>query len=346
MIKVVHIDAGAEWRGGQKQVALLHQGLLEKGVESFLVCNNQGELYQHLHQQVANCMGWKYTGKRSFSTKKDLESILKHIQPDIIHFHDSLSLNYSTVGVGIKIETRRVSYPVKWISRITKYKGIQHHIGVSQTITQYLSRFFKNCSTIHSSIDLDYYTQPSNKTVLKNKSAYNILYVGAYSKQKGIEVLIEAFSALIQSGMEATLHLCGSGELQAKIDQHIKKIGIDSQVVQYGHQKDIAPFYQEADVVVVPSVDGEGSSGTIKEGIACLKPVIASDIEPNLELIEDGKTGFLFKSGDSNALVHLLTQKPTLPTVNLEAKRVEFSSGIMVEQYHQLYLQLLHSFKY
>ncbi len=132
MIKVVHIDAGSEWRGGQKQVALLHQGLLEKGVESFLVCNDKGELYQHMHQQVANCMGWKYAGKRSFSTKKDLETILQHLQPDIIHFHDNLSLNYSNVGVGIKIETRRVSYPVKWISRITKYKGIQHHVGVSQ----------------------------------------------------------------------------------------------------------------------------------------------------------------------------------------------------------------------
>lgn len=341
MIKVAHIDAGTEWRGGQKQVALLHQGLLEKGVESFLVCNHEGELYQHSHEKVANCMGWKYAGKRSFSTKKDLQTILQHIQPDIIHFHDSLSLNYSNVGVGIKIETRRVSYPVKWISRITKYNGIQHHVGVSQTITKYLSRFFKNCSTIHSSIDLDYYKNSSSASVLKNKSAYNILFVGAYSKQKGINILLDAFTKLLKSGAEATLHLCGSGELQNEIDAFIKKNNMMAQVVQYGHQKDIAPFYHEADVVIVPSVDGEGSSGTIKEGIACLKPVIASDIEPNLELIEDGKTGFLFKNSDSQTLMELLAQQHTLPITNLEKKRNEFTSGIMVKKYHELYANLI-----
>ena len=342
-MKIVHIDAGQEWRGGQKQVMLLHQGLLEKGIESFLVCNKKGELYEQAHEHVANCMGWNYSGKRSYSTKKDLETILQHIKPDIIHFHDSLSLNYSKVGVAIKLESRRVSYPVKWISRITKYKGIQHHVGVSQTITNYLSRFFKNCSTIHSSIDLDYYTTVSGKAVLKNKSAYNILFVGAYSKQKGIDVLLEAFTQLINSGTEATLHLCGSGELQSEIDASIKKNGIEKHVVQYGHQRNIAPFYQEADVIVVPSVDGEGSSGTIKEGIASLKPVIASDIAPNLELIEDGKTGFLFESGNSSQLANLFAKKPTIPCTTLEVKRLEFSSEIMIEKYAQLYQQLINS---
>ncbi len=90
-------------------------------------------------------------------------------------------------------------------------------------------------------------------------------------------------------------------------------------------------------------VDGEGSSGTIKEGIACLKPVIASDIEPNLELIEDGETGFLFKSGDSHALMKVLSKHPAIPIKNLQTKRKEFSSEIMIEKYHELYQKLLNS---
>ncbi len=79
------------------------------------------------------------------------------------------------------------------------------------------------------------------------------MFVGAYSKQKGLATLLKAFSLLVASGTEATLHLCGSGELQAEIDLLIKKNNIKNQVVQYGHQKDIAPFYHEADVIVVPS---------------------------------------------------------------------------------------------
>ena len=134
-MKIIHLDAGLEWRGGQKQVYLLHKGLLNAGFDSYLICNKKGKLYEQSHSELANCMGWDYSGKRSFKTKKDLKSILDHIQSDVIHYHDSLSLNYSSVGNAYKIETRRVSYPIKWLSRKTKYKKINHHVGVSQTIT-------------------------------------------------------------------------------------------------------------------------------------------------------------------------------------------------------------------
>ena len=340
-MRILHVDGGKEWRGGQKQVFLLHEGLLKLGIESFLVCNKEGELYEQVHPKLSNCLGWNFTGKRSSKTKKDLKSIIDHVKPDIIHYHDSLSINYTSVGDALKVATRRVSYPIKWLSRLTKYKNIDLHVGVSQTITNYMSKYFPNCKTRHSSIDLNYFKNSQSLNQFKNKSEYNILFVGAYSKQKGIPVLLDAFSKLIKQDTKATLHLCGSGELQGLIDETITKYDLQESIIQYGHQKDIAPFYHEADVVIVPSVDGEGSSGTIKEGIASLKTVIASDIEPNKELVEDGKTGFLFESNNSNSLLKLLSKRPTIPTNVLEKYREQFSSQMMIDKYVEFYRELL-----
>ena len=336
-MKILHVDGGLEWRGGQKQVHLLHEGLLEKGFQSYLACNKQGELYQQSHASLQNCIGWDFTGKRSSATKKDLQAIVDHIQPDIIHFHDSLSINYSKVGDCFKMATRRVSYPIKWFSRATKYSKIDLHVGVSKTITNYMAKYFKNCATIHSSIDLKYFSESCSKNLLKHPSDFNILYVGAYSKQKGIPVLLDAFSKLIKVNPNARLHLCGSGELENDINTRIEKQQLQEKVIQYGHQKDIAPFYHEADVVIVPSVDGEGSSGTIKEGIACLKTVYASDIEPNKELITDKQNGYLFESENSDSLLQLLNKKHRISSSILKESRLNFSSKKMIDDYISLY---------
>ena len=43
-MKILHVDTGRTWRGGQKQVFSLHRGLLERGVDSLLVCSDGGEL--------------------------------------------------------------------------------------------------------------------------------------------------------------------------------------------------------------------------------------------------------------------------------------------------------------
>jgi len=43
-MKVLHIDTGWTWRGGQQQVFLLHRELLKNGVDSRLIARSDGEL--------------------------------------------------------------------------------------------------------------------------------------------------------------------------------------------------------------------------------------------------------------------------------------------------------------
>lgn len=339
-MRVLHLDGGTEWRGGQKQVFLLHRGLLAAGGDSHVVCASGGPLFEAIERELGEVTPWSFRRGPWFAPR-GLQEILDRLQPDILHYHDSRAANFARVGSAAKIHTRRVSYPIKWFSRVTKYRPIDLHVGVSETITRDLRRHFARCATVHSSIDLDLYRSARPEGHLRGGAGYDILFVGAYSPQKGIDILLDAFAHLVGSGTDARLHLCGSGPLEAEVTARIAQLGMGDHVEQYGHQADIAPWYQDADVVVVPSVDGEGSSGTIKEGIASLKPVIASDIAPNRELVRDRENGFLFPSGDAAALAELLAARPVVEREALERARNSYGAENMVEAYRELYAALL-----
>ena len=66
-------------------------------------------------------------------------------------------------------------------------------------------------------------------------------------------------------------------------------------------------FMQISDVIIIPSMK-EGLPNVLLESYANRRPVIGSDAGGNPEIILHGKTGFVFKCGDSNALSKLLMQ--------------------------------------
>lgn len=68
-----------------------------------------------------------------------------------------------------------------------------------------------------------------------------------------------------------------------------------------GQRTDVTILYALFDVVVVPSL-WEGLPYVILEAMAMRKPVIASSIPGNAEVVVDGETGYLVPPGDARAM--------------------------------------------
>lgn len=102
-------------------------------------------------------------------------------------------------------------------------------------------------------------------------------------------------------------------------------------------------FYLQADYVLCPSTDGEGSSGVIKEGMAAGKTVIASDLTANKELIDHQVNGLLFKNYDSDSLRQTLEQaigkEVVIDQQEISKKVALFDCQNTIEQYITLYRQ-------
>ena len=129
------------------------------------------------------------------------------------------------------------------------------------------------------------------------------LYVGRIMREKGIDELLYAAARIREEYPQTVFRFVGNYEDDYKdqIEQYEKK-----QIVEHvGYQKEIAPYYQEASAVVMPSYH-EGMSNVILEASASGRPVLASQIPGCQEGFEDGVTGFGFAPRDQETLLEVL----------------------------------------
>jgi len=346
-MRVLHIDTGLEWRGGQRQALTLHKGLVDKNIKSLFVCNNSGEVYNLCKKNnELSFAGFKFEGELSRKTKKEIQKIVDEFKPTIIHCHDSHSAKLgSRFHKSCTIfHTRRVSYPIKFLSRYFKYKNIDAHVSVSEDIRSYMKQYFSNTFTIHSCVDIKRFDVVVNEDNFDKDGNINIVYVGAFSHQKGVDVLIKAFSNLAKNYNDLVLHLIGGGELLQSMKNLAKSLEVDHNIVFYGARKDVENFYLNSDYVICPSISGEGSSGVIKEGMAAGKIVITSDLTANKELIDDGINGVMFKTGDNNALTtalnKVINKEIIIDSQKIKDKVSLFDCSNTIEQYIALYKKI------
>jgi len=343
-IRILHIDTGLDWRGGQRQALTLHRLLLEKGISSTMLCNEKGEMWNIAQaNKIKNVLCFNFRSEYSIRNHLELISINKKVNPNIVHCHDSHSISLSLFLRGsLKVGTRRVSYKLKKISRLFKYSLIDVHVGVSEEIRSYLNKFFKNSHVINSCIDLKRFKN-KNRLKIFDANKKNILFVGALTSQKGIDILLPSFKSASQRFLDIHLHIVGDGNLMGFLKQSVKKMNLVEKISIHGWQKNIENFYISSDLIICPSVSGEGSSGVIKEGLAANKTVIASDLQCNKEIIQNNINGLLFHNKDSNSLekvlTHWLTNNNLIDKENIAKSLEKFSCEKMTEKYIDLYLK-------
>ena len=128
-----------------------------------------------------------------------------------------------------------------------------------------------------------------------------ILFVGNLIKRKGLCSLIESLNTLRRRKSDFIAIIVGEGEDLQELKSMVNKYGLNSHVKFYGRipKTTLSELYTAADVFVLPSTS-EGHSVALLEAMASGLPIVASDIEGNMESVEDGVNGFLFRTGSRN----------------------------------------------
>jgi glycosyltransferase involved in cell wall biosynthesis len=102
------------------------------------------------------------------------------------------------------------------------------------------------------------------------------------------------------------LTIVGAGPLEAELRAQAHAHDLGAHVVFAGAlpNEELPPYYRRATALIVPSVvagdgDQEGLGLVIGEALACECPVVASDLPAIGDLIQDGVTGLLARTGDA-----------------------------------------------
>ena len=141
--------------------------------------------------------------------------------------------------------------------------------------------------------------------------------------------------------------LVGNGPLFNASQEMAKKLGIFDSVVFTGERKDIPDLLNIMDIVVLSSSTTEGCSNSIMEAMYMGKPVVATNVGGNPELVADGQTGFLVPPQNPNemakAILTLLDDSNLALQMGLHARQQanqRFSSNHNIKKNELVYKRL------
>jgi glycosyltransferase involved in cell wall biosynthesis len=145
-----------------------------------------------------------------------------------------------------------------------------------------------------------------------------LLYVGRFSKEKGLLDLLDALHRArgLAGAAAPQVLLVGSGPQEAEIREHVAALGLEPIVKVRGWvaQGDLKWWYSAADALLMPSWN-EPLGRVMLEAMSCGTPVIASATEGPNDHIRDAQTGFLFPPRDVARLAEILGQIAEQPAL-------------------------------
>lgn len=174
-------------------------------------------------------------------------------------------------------------------------------------------------------------------------------FVGDLKPVKSVHTLLNAFALISARVPESQLLMVGGGPLISTAKNQAAKLGISDRVVFTGHiqRHEVYSALKKMDVFIMPSLI-EGLSEAIAQAMASSLPVIASNIEPNRELIEEDCNGLLFSVGNDQELADKMIKLAEEPQTRLEFGRRNKELSIkfldinnVVAEYKAFYLHVM-----
>lgn len=244
----------------------------------------------------------------------DMNKLIKKIAPNIvIPFIDTVVVCtwFASIFMNVKlIYTVRVSPWHEGGSFFSKFmrKIIARTADAIMLQTQEQSEYF---TKVFSN---KIYTVPnpiSEKFINNCKKEYRnniekIVMIGRLEKQKNIKIALYAIKQLSMN-KKVKLEVYGEGILKDELEHTICEMGLSECCQLMGRTNKVESVLENADLYIMTS-DYEGMPNSLMEAMAMGVPIISSDCKTGpRDLIEDGVTGYLFKTADVNSLLEKLT---------------------------------------
>lgn len=174
------------------------------------------------------------------------------------------------------------------------------------------------------------------------------VYAGTVESQKGIAILLKAWSLLVRELPESELEIIGTGDIDG-YERMARTLGITSRVRFVGKvpPNEVRQHFDAAQVIVQPSLWEEPFGRTVLEAYARGKPVVASDTGGLKDLVT-AETGALVPPGDVSSLTRALKRFLTDASYasacgkagRLRVER-EFTADRIAAQYETFYQSIL-----
>jgi len=269
--------------------------------------------------------------------------IMKEVKPDIIFSYTIKPNVYGTIasnftnykqvsnvtGTGATfLKENMLSSIAKWLYKVSikrSYKVFFQNSGDRDYFVE--NNMVQNNYSLlpGSGVNLEEY----KLTELPNTKEINFIFIGRVMKLKGIDQYLEAAKTIKRYYPNTSFYVAGfieEEEYKGIIDDYHNR-GIINYI---GFQKDIKSWIQNCHCTILPSHGGEGVPNVLLESAAMGRVCIASNINGSKDVIEDGRTGYLFEV--SNSIDLSSKMKNIILMLPNEIKEMSLASRNKVEE--------------
>ncbi len=203
-------------------------------------------------------------------------------------------------------------------------------------------------TTIHNGIDGMRFGLVPDKPELRSSLGLKedqvvIGIVARLDPIKNHAVLLKAMQQVAASKPNAILLVIGDGPLRGDLESQSKVLGLESNVRFLGARQDVPDLLHLLDLFVLCS-HSEGLSLTLIEACAAAKPIIATDVGGNSEVVEHGVNGLIVPSDQPEALAKAMMdllddpdEARCMGKLGRQKFEQEFTVDGMVQAYEALY---------
>ncbi|MFF5934481.1 glycosyltransferase [Streptomyces sp. NPDC012508] len=290
--------------GGVARVVVdLVRAQLDAGLRVAVACPPGTPLAAAVRAEGADLFEWRAgrdPGPRLVRETRDLGRVIRTARPALVHAHSAKAGLCARLAVRGRIPTvyqphawsfeavdgavaaaarRWEGWAARWTHRIICVSEAERRTGEAAGIRA-------PWSVIHNGVDVARFGAPAlaETDLVADGSADGptVVCVGRLCRQKGQDVLLAAWPAVLEQVPAARLVLVGDGP-----DGERLRAAAPPSVRFTGNVDDTAPWYQAADLVVLPS-RWEGMALAPLEAMASGRPVVVSDVDGARESLPPG----------------------------------------------------------
>ena len=363
-VRALHVVNGEHYSGAERVQDLLAQRLPECGVEVGFAALKPGRFATVRESQATPLYELPMRSRWDWSVAKRLEQLVREHNFDLLHAHTprgalvaSLAARQARVPLVYHVHSpagRDSTRPVQnWINKQLErwaLKRAEQLIAVSPSLRQLMidTGFpAERVTCIMNGVPLSK-LQPKRRP----QGMWTLAMIALFRPRKGTEVLLEALVMLRAQGCPVRLRAIGgfeTPEYEAEICALAQELRVADMIEWTGFITDVHGELATTDLLVLPSLFGEGLPMVVLEAMAAGIPVVATNVDGVSEAVVDGVTGRLVEPGSAADLAAAMETivgdelDYELLAAAARARHAErFSDRAMAEQVASVYREVVH----
>ncbi len=368
-IKIVFLVAGLGFGGSEKQFYLLMKNINKEIFDCNVVVFTPSQNYfsAQLEKMGINLISVPNSCENIWKKAFFIFSTLRKIKPEIIHSWNFYLNPYAGFlgrisGVKFRLGSFRTSFQPEVLNKLPFKIIKKSNKSLSKIVVNSETALYdmKSHSKILSS-RVHFIPNCLEKATVKKRekrielSQFNIEdkdivigMIGNLRWEKNYELFIKAMSIVISGNENIKAVIAGQPvadepELPQKLRELVHQLNLKKNIKFLGFCDDVPLLMERLNIFCLTS-SHEGSPNVILEALSAGCPIVASKIGGVPEIIQDGKNGLLFESGDVNACAEAIKKALENPSfaeemINNGKKMVKnkYSCEKTAQQYEELY---------